>query len=165
MANRKGIGSHQSAKMIKDEWLTPKSIIDELGPFDLDPCSPIVRPWNTANLHYTINDNGLLMPWEGFVWLNPPYGQQTTTWLERMAVHNQGIALIFARTETEMFTRFIWPCASAILFIEGRLYFHYVNGEKAKGNAGAPSVLVAYGSEALERLGNCNIKGKFFDLR
>lgn len=27
-----------------DEWYTPKWVIDELGPFDLDPCSPITPP-------------------------------------------------------------------------------------------------------------------------
>lgn len=39
-----GMGGHQSAKMKNDEWLTPKYIIDALGPFDLDPCAPIQRP-------------------------------------------------------------------------------------------------------------------------
>lgn len=38
-----GMGSHQSATMTKDEWLTPPSILMALGQFDLDPCSPIVR--------------------------------------------------------------------------------------------------------------------------
>jgi hypothetical protein len=38
----------------KDEWLTPPEIIKSLGEFDLDPCSPINRPWDTAKNHYTI---------------------------------------------------------------------------------------------------------------
>ena len=53
------IGSHQSANMKTDEWLTPPEIIKALGPFDLDPCSPINRPWDTARKHYTIENNGL----------------------------------------------------------------------------------------------------------
>lgn len=40
------IGSHHSHKMGKDEWLTPPQIIKALGGFDLDPCSPINRPWD-----------------------------------------------------------------------------------------------------------------------
>ena len=36
-----------------DEWLTPPNILLALGAFDLDPCAPIVRPWDTAALHYT----------------------------------------------------------------------------------------------------------------
>ena len=37
-----------------DEWLTPLKIIEELGQFDLDPCSPHPdrRPWDTAKKHY-----------------------------------------------------------------------------------------------------------------
>lgn len=46
-----GIGSHQSARMLNDEWLTPPNIIINLGPFDLDPCAPVIRPWNTAIKH------------------------------------------------------------------------------------------------------------------
>jgi hypothetical protein len=58
----------------KDEWLTPPGLIRGLGEFDLDPCSPIKRPWNTAKHHYSIDDNGLQKKWFGRVWLNPPYG-------------------------------------------------------------------------------------------
>jgi len=159
-----GMGSHQSAKMLNDEWLTPQFIIDQLGPFDLDPCAPIVRPWDTAKKHYTVEDNGLLQEWEGLVWCNPPYGVQTTTWLSRMAMHNNGIALVFARTETSMFFRNVWPLAESILFIEGRLYFHYVDGTQAKANAGAPSVLIAYGEEADARLLRSAIRGKYIKL-
>ncbi len=166
-----GIGSHQSAKMINDEWLTPLSIIQDLGPFDLDPCSPVNRPWPTAKKHFTIEDNGLLQDWTGFVWCNPPYGANTTTWLARMAMHNNGIALIFARTETSMFFRNVWPVATSLFFIEGRLYFYDVNGIKAKANSGGPSVLIAYGPEADKRLcwESCRekpaITGKYIKLR
>ena len=159
-----GIGSHQSAKMLNDEWLTPPELIQDLGPFDLDPCSPIIRPWETATEHYTINDNGLLMPWHGYVWLNPPYGQQTKRWMELMAMHNNGIALIFARTETDIFTKYVWHRAKSILFIQGRLYFHYVDGSQAKANSGAPSVLIAYGDHAEKKLSKSKIKGKYINL-
>jgi len=45
-----------------NEWLSPPEIVKVLGPFDLDPCSPVYRPWPTAREHYTIIDNGLLIP-------------------------------------------------------------------------------------------------------
>ena len=67
------IGSHQSAKMGKDEWLTPPELIRALGEFDLDPCAPINRPWPTAGGHFTREDDGLTKEWFGRVWLNPPY--------------------------------------------------------------------------------------------
>ncbi|KKN15089.1 hypothetical protein LCGC14_0989640 [marine sediment metagenome] len=159
-----GMGSHQSASMLKDEWLTPPEIIKQLGPFDLDPCAPINRPWPTAEKHYTINDNGLLQSWTGFVWCNPPYGLEAARWLERMAMHNHGIALIFARTETKMFFDYVWGKAEALMFFCGRLYFYHVDGTKAKANAGAPSVLIAYGGEAKRRLYRSYISGHYVEL-
>lgn len=148
-----GIGSHQSARILKDEWLTPPEIIDALGPFALDPCAPVERPWDTAFRHYTMYDNGLHRRWEGFVWLNPPYGRETGQWLARLAEHpDGGIALVFARTETAMFFQSVWPRASALLFLRGRLHFHHVDGSRAKANSGAPSVLVGYGADAARRL-------------
>jgi hypothetical protein len=57
--------------------LTPRFVIDALGPFDLDPCPPKERPWDTARRHFTEADDGLSRPWKGRVWLNPPYGPQT----------------------------------------------------------------------------------------
>jgi len=158
-----GIGGHQSHNMLKDEWLTPPEIIDELGPFDLDPCAPIIRPWNTAKNHYTINDDGLQQSWNGFVWCNPPYGNSTGIWLKKLAEHNNGIALIFARTETVMFFNEVWKKASSLLFIEKRIFFHHVDGKKANANSGAPSVLIGYGEKATNKLKNCKINGAFID--
>ncbi len=67
-----GIGGHQSARMGSDDWITPQNILAALGPFDLDPCASITQPWPTAKRQYTISDNGLMLPWDGRVWLNPP---------------------------------------------------------------------------------------------
>lgn len=157
-----GMGSHQSAKMMNDEWLTPLSIIKALGEFDLDPCAPIVRPWEMAKVHFTKEDDGLKKDWFGRVWCNPPYGLQATNWLEKLSGHGNGIALIFARTETEMFFKWVWHKADAVRFIKGRLSFYDVLGEKAKANSGAPSCLIAYGKENAELLMNCSIPGVCF---
>lgn len=161
-----GMGGHQSAVMKNDEWLTPPSILAALGPFDLDPCAPIVRPWPMAARHYTRQDNGLQLPWTGRVFLNPPYGPPPIVgpWLKRMVMHNHGIALIFARTETDLFFETVWNKASAVLFLRGRLYFHYVDGREAEANAGAPSVLVAYGARDANTLEVCTIDGQFLRL-
>lgn len=352
------MGGHQSAAMLKDEWLTPPEIIKALGPFDLDPCAPVNRPWETAAKHYTVLDNGLTKPWHGRVWCpicnsfkgdrradmhyvrgdetsnpaifsaakgnekrpevqlpglregprkaaaesaqresfgedkapcgeesasskreresletaallyrqqqteaektsrsdgmdcsrlggvpvgvgeplrilrqgrsddsgslhpavirgmprnntpqhgaslsglqyqqaskaaelvgerqveacpdcglptepapesvrvfcNPPYGAEAGRWLARCADHGNAIALIFARTETTMFVEHVWRKADALLFIHGRLHFHHVDGSRAAANAGAPSVLVAYGRKNAEVLAMCGIKGAF----
>ena len=117
----------------KDEWLTPPNIIQSLGVFDLDPCSPINRPWDTAINHYNINDNGLILNWMGRIWCNPPYGKETFIWLNKLAKHGNGVALIFARTETKGFHREIWNKADAIFFFEGRLSFYNSLKKKALG--------------------------------
>lgn len=161
------MGSHQSATMISDVWLTPPSIIKALGPFDLDPCSaPAPRPWETARRHIALPQDGLAAPWDGFVWCNPPYSREAVKWLRRMAEHGNGIALVFARTETEWFWETVWeaPTATSILFLEGRLHFHHPDGRRAKANSGAPSVLVAYGMEAAARLSRSGLAGALVPL-
>ena len=141
-----GMSSHQSARMKNDEWLTPPEILRACGVFDLDPCAPIVRPWSTASQHYTMLDDGLSKPWIGRIWCNPPFGREAVKWLRRMAGHGNGIALIPARTETAMFYECVWGVADAVLFIQGRPHFHYVDGRRAPFNSGAPIALVAYGT-------------------
>ncbi len=163
-----GIGGHHSARSRTDEWLTPPAIIAALGgthSFDLDPCSPIDRPWPTAKHHFTVEDNGLRQKWFGRVWLNPPYSTALLgKFMGRMAEHQRGIALIFARTETDAFHRFVWDSASAVLFMRGRINFHLADGTRAGGNAGAPTVLCAYGQEDAAILGASAISGKFVPL-
>jgi hypothetical protein len=159
------IGGHHSHVMKTDEWMTPPDIIDELGPFDLDPCANASIPWATASQIFTKHDDGLKQTWKGRVWLNPPYGPQTKHWLKKLMLHGNGIALIFARTETEMFFTYIWDHAEAVLFIKGRLHFHYADGTKAQNNSGGPSVLVAYGDYNAVRLGDASINGKFIYLK
>lgn len=155
------MGSHGSARAETVVWLTPPHILEALGPFDLDPCACTDRPWDTAKNHYVEADDGLTQEWDGFVWMNPPYGLAAKTWLKRLAEHKNGIALVFARTETAAFTQHVWPSASALLFLDGRLSFHYPDGTRAKANGGAPSVLIAYGTEAANRLRNSGLKGAF----
>lgn len=149
-----------------DEWLTPPEIIEALGPFDLDPCAPTpeTRPWSTAVRHYSIHDDGLLKPWYGRIWCNPPYGRETFVWLNKLAEHGDGIALIFARTETRGFHAEIWDKADAVFFFKGRLKFHKVTGEQGN-TANAPSCLVAYGQNNVRALRHSGLKGKLVELR
>lgn len=142
-----------------DSWITPRWLLDRLGPFDLDPCACIQQPWPTAEVMLTELDDGLLMPWKGFVWCNPPYGKAIGAWLNRMAIHQNGIALVFARTETRAFFDYVWPFVNSALFLEGRLTFHTPGGGSAPANSGGPSVLLAYGSTADQRLVKCRDLG------
>src|SRR6185312_2422575 len=101
-------------------WLTPPAIVAALGLFDLDPCAaPNPRPWPTALRHIELPEHGLPAAWSGRVWCNPPFGEHTWAWLERMGRHGNGIALAFARTETVGFHRWVWNCATAVMFLKG----------------------------------------------
>ena len=142
----------------KEDWLTPPEILRALGEFDLDPCTPLVRPWDTAAKHYNVTDDGLQQEWAGRVWLNPPYGDKTARWMERLAMHGNGVALIFARTETASFFPWVWGHATALLFLRGRLNFYTKEGRRS-GRSGAPSVLIAYGKANAEVLAACGLDG------
>lgn len=167
----KSIGGHQSAAAGSTIWLTPPYIIDALGgwdSFDLDPCAaPAPMPWPTAR-HMNTEDmaDGLSIDWFGRAWGNFPYTSSGLgDWLRKMADHDNGVALLFARTETDTFQRYVWERASGLLFLEGRLHFHYPDGTRAKFNGGAPSVLCAYGQEELDQLAAANLPGAFVPLR
>jgi hypothetical protein len=161
----RGMSGHQRAyRGDSDTWLTPPGILEALGPFDTDPCCPPSMPWGTATVMVTPEQDGLQHSWVGRVWLNPPYGPETDAWLEKLAEHGNGTALIFARTETRAWHKHVWPKATAILFLEGRLHFHDIEGVRAKANAGAPSALVAYGVADALRLAASSLPGKFVPL-
>lgn len=149
----------------KEEWLTPQWILDPLGKFDLDPCSPIKRPWPTANQHYTVLDNGLMKEWHGRVWLNPPYGDEAIRWMQRMSIHCNGIALLVARTDTKIFQDYVFGVADGMFFIRGRIQFCTVDGSISNNNLGAPSVLIAYGQENADILSSCGLRGRFVPLQ
>lgn len=165
-AARTGMGSHHLPNRgLTDEWLTPPALLDALGVFDLDPCSPgDRRPWDTARVHYDEALNGLAQPWHGRVWCNPPYSD-AARWLARLADHGQGTALVFARTETATWFRHVWPRAHGILFLRGRLHFHYITGERAASNSGAPSALIAYGPADAAVLADGPWPGQYVPLR
>jgi len=141
-----------------NEWYTPPEVFELLKnpQFDLDPCSPGKDkvPWIPVAKHYTAADNGLLLPWTGKVWLNPPYGKDTAVWLDRLALHGNGIALVFARTDTLWFHRLVIK-ADVVCFLAGRLKFISETGQQ-EGSAACGSLLLAWG-ECANILANADI--------
>lgn len=156
--------SFERCENTKVEWLTPPNLVKKLGEFDLDPCTPIDAPFYHAKKVYTKKENGLTQNWSGRVYLNPPYGRGMELWLEKLKYHGNGIALIFARTETLCFFNHIWFDADAILFVKGRIKFYHITGKQG-GTAGAPSVFIAYGKNNAEILKSSGIEGKFIKLK
>jgi hypothetical protein len=143
------------------EWYTPPEVFTALGlEFDLDPCSPPLpaADWIPAKRRYSLPVNGMIQPWDGRIWLNPPYGDEARHWVGKLAAHGNGIALIFVRSDTGWWQR----CAAqadAVLFVRGRMNFRAGNPDVPQHRSGvspAPSCMLAYGEEnaaALRRSG------------
>lgn len=148
-----------------DVWLTPPALITSLGEFDIDPCCPNNLPWKTAKDFYSLENgqDGLKLPWIGRVWLNPPYSNWVP-FLEKLKNHNDGISLIFARTETKGFFDHVWEDADSILFLKRRVKF--VKADLSSGGSStAPSILIAYGKNNTKALENCKLEGKLIKLK
>lgn len=147
----------------EETWLTPPYIFKSLGVFDLDPCAAIGQPWKTAITHINEIEDGLIQKWWGRVWMNPPYGSKTKHWMKKLKEHGDGVALIFARTETRVWHDHIWNGADAVFFFKGRIKFHTIKGEQA-GPAGAPSALVAYGERNVRSIEQSDLNGVLIKL-
>lgn len=142
----------------RDTWLTPPSLLQQLGPFDLDPCTPPVMPWETASKRYTKDDDGLTKPWSGYVWLNPPFSN-VRPWIERLAEHDNGIALVPASTGCRYWQETIFKRSAAWLFVAKRIRFMTATGESGKFASGFYVAIVAFGRHGLERIRMADIPG------
>jgi hypothetical protein len=163
LATGRGIHSRPNRGESVD-WITPPSIIEALGKFDLDPCACPGQFYRTAKRMIVPPKDGLAARWSGRVWLNPPYGNGVIEkWMNRMVAHGNGIALVPSRTEVESwFWPYVWESASAVLFLRGRIWFRRPDGSRA-GNAGHGSVLVGYGRENVDALWDAGIPGYFVE--
>lgn len=141
----RGFTHDRRTEASSDEWFTPPEVFAALGlRFDLDPAAPAGGvPWIPADRHFNKREDGLAQEWQGRCWVNPPYGRGTHRWLDKLAAHGDGLALVFARTDTRWFQG-ITAEATALCFIRGRLRFHRPDGT-AGATAPSPSLLVAFG--------------------
>jgi DNA N-6-adenine-methyltransferase (Dam) len=165
------LGSHQATIGKSQVHITPRWILTALGRFDLDPCAADPRPWDCARRNFTERDDGLSRPWTGRVFLNPPFNRYgVDRWIQRMAEHNHGIALLHVRPETEWFVP-CWRHASGMLFLRKRVIFCKPSGDPQTisnpnskhfgkpANSGAPVALISFGAKDLQCLRTCGIDG------
>lgn len=146
-----------------DRWLTPIEIVRALGEFDLDPCG--APGHQTAAVVWAPEEvgDGLAMPWEGRVWLNPPYGRTQRQWVERLAGHGTGVALIPVSTGTKLWQDVVFPNASAVLFWRHRINFLR---EGAPGSTTSPTetAIVAFSAGDAAALAASGLPGFLIDL-
>ena len=126
-----------------DMWETPQELFDELDKefqFDLDVCA---IPENAkCKRYYTPEHDGLIQPWDGTCWCNPPYGRNIGQWVRRALFASVGgatvVMLLPARTDTKWFHDYIYKRAE-IRFVKGRLKFG-----NSKNSAPFPSMIVVF---------------------
>jgi hypothetical protein len=154
-------------------WLTPKSHVDFLGPFDLDPCCPPGgMPWRTANymvywsgapgeipelghhlgLHGDADGDGLALDWSRFgrAFVNPPY-DDPLPWIEKLAEHDNGIILLPGKSPETKWGQLLLATADLLLFPRGRFPFWYPDGTESEG-CWNPHVYAAYGETSVAKL-------------
>lgn len=152
-ASRKKTGfTHESTKAATVEWYTPAWVLERIGieRYSMDVCSPGGHLTNVpADTHLTVIEDGLTTPWHGTVWMNPPY-TGIAPWMEKLADHGDGIALVFARPDSKWFQAALEK-ATVVCFISGRIRFiDGRTGVMATGTPGAGSALLAFGEPAAE---------------
>jgi hypothetical protein len=86
-----------------DDCYTPRWIFDAAGlVFDLDVCAPVDPSGRTcpARRYLTPIEDGLTAPWDGLVWMNPPFSN-LRVWVERFSSHGCGLGLFpMSRSES-----------------------------------------------------------------
>jgi len=142
-----------------DEWYTPRYIFDAIGlRFCLDVAAPPEGPRHVpAERWFTPADNGLLQPWHGMVWMNPPFGHQRhkRAWLRRFFDHGNGIALVPDRTSAPWFQEFA-PKADAICWVAPKIKFERPDGSRGM-SPGTGTALLAAGEGAAAALDRCGL--------
>lgn len=129
-----------------DLWETPQELFDSLNQefhFDLDVCA-IPENAKCAEF-YTPQQDGLVKPWIGTCWCNPPYGRDVGKWVEEAArtAYEGGLVVMLlpARTDTKWFHKWIYNRAE-IRFIQGRLKFG-----NSVNSAPFPAMICIFGSK------------------
>ena len=166
-AHRTKIDSTIDPNERNDRWLTPKHIVEALGPFDLDPCG---APGHVLAKHTYLlenGDDGLIDPWNGRVWLNPPYGRYQRPWIERLVEHGEGTALLPVATGTKLWQDVVWPNATAIHFYRHRIEFLRRKGFDGGEKMVSPqaSAIIAFGDKDAEALVRSDLPGVVIDFR
>jgi hypothetical protein len=154
------MGVHEQCLGASDEWYTPPYVFEAMAArFDLDVASPgqHVVPWIPAP-RCLVSDS-LTLPWQGFVWMNPPFGGRNglLPWLTKFFQHDDGVALVPDRTSAPWWQDFA-PKADAALFVRGKIKFLRPDG--STGNSPAQgTTLLALGEQGIGALVNARRNG------
>lgn len=160
------VGSWETAGA-SDEWFTPAHVFDAMAVrFDMDVAAPEGgAPFVPCGRYLTRADDGLVAPWQGFVWMNPPFGGRNglAPWLDRFFHHGNGVALVPDRTSAPWWQDAArW--ADGVLFTRGKVKFIRPDGSVGK-SPGAGVTLFAAGDFGRLALRHAAINGLGFYCR
>lgn len=121
---------HAAAFSSEDQtWNTPRWFIARLerflGRVQLDPCS---NEWSVVdavdNVRLDQGRDGLSFSWarRGLVFLNPPYGDEISPFMEKLPEADEAVALVPSRTDTVWWQGAADSCSALVLW-SGRLRF------------------------------------------
>lgn len=140
---------HEQSVGKSDEWWTPPHVFEAMGcTFDTDVASPgqYFTPWIPASNFIT--KDSLETPWEGYVWMNPPFGGRNglVPWLDKFVEHGDGVALVPDRTSAPWWQNLI-KRVETVLFVSPKLKFIDRNGQRSSSPPQG-TCLVGIGREA-----------------
>lgn len=126
MGDQLALFSMPQTTRTSDDYWTPKWLFDALGlVFDIDVACPPEGPAHTpCKRFFTQADDGLAQPWEGRVFMNPPFSN-TAPWVNKWVEHGNGIALLPAVKETK-WVRHLWNSNAKCAWInDEKIEFHH----------------------------------------
>ena len=133
----------------KDEWLTPKEVVDFFGPFDYDPATTDEQAEYLHIPHYnTIKTNGLETDWVGYrrIWVNPPFTRKFEFLEKATRVVALGYTKIFFLLPAETITT-----KKFHEIMDGVAYKMWIPNGRIKFNDGSGKISSpAFGSIVLE---------------
>ena len=135
-----------------NEWETPFDFFNELNnefEFTLDPCCR--TDTTKCKKFYTIVDNGLNQDWsKDIVFMNPPYGGYTGEWIKKAYEESKKgaivVCLIVSSTDRSYWHEWIFPFASQIRFVRGRIKFG-----NSKSTAPFASAIVIFSKQIYDK--------------
>jgi hypothetical protein len=143
----------QQEQLTSDDYYTPRWVFDRMGlRFDVDVCAPPGGvEWVPADRYYDQAADGLAQPWEGRVWMNPPFSD-CAPWTRRFVEHRHGVCVV--QVSKSKHSAALWQAADAVTFVGG---FAFCDAMSAEGQVYMPCWFAAFGDECVDAIGRLGV--------